>query len=30
MTPSNNVQNTNIIERLRELHGAMLDIVAAL
>ncbi|ODT78257.1 MAG: MarR family transcriptional regulator [Pelagibacterium sp. SCN 64-44] len=27
---SNNVQNTHIAERLRELHGAMLDILAVM
>jgi DNA-binding MarR family transcriptional regulator len=30
MSTSNNVQNTHISERLRELHGALLDIVAAM
>jgi DNA-binding MarR family transcriptional regulator len=30
MAASKNVQNTHISERLRELHGALLDIVAAM
>jgi DNA-binding MarR family transcriptional regulator len=30
MSTSKNVQNTHISERLRELHGALLDIVAAM